>query len=323
MNDRPLRLGVVGKSLTHKQWLAIRRKGIGGSDAAAVAGASDWSSPMSVYLDKVGATPPIEANEAMQWGLRLEAAVAAEFERENAVRIVGRQFLYRSRRHPFMLATIDGRYHNGSGEWLLYEGKTTGGFNREAWANEVPLSVYVQVQHNLAVTDYRSCGVACLIGGQRYVSYNVRRDDGFIKKLIQREREFYEQHVVPMVPPPVDGSSASSDALSALYPVSNGEQIDPLPDEDEALDLIDTYLNWQGEVKRAETERDNAANALKLMLADSDSGTAGTYRVSWASRTRKSLDAKGIAAEYPTIASKYMKETQYRVFSVKEMKDRD
>ena len=108
MNTRPVRLGTVGKSLTHDEWLRLRSQGIGGSDAAAVAGASDWASPMSVYLEKIGVAPAIEINEAMYWGTQLENAVATEFQLENATRVIGRQILYRCRQYPFMMATRTG-----------------------------------------------------------------------------------------------------------------------------------------------------------------------------------------------------------------------
>jgi putative phage-type endonuclease len=324
MRQRALHLGTVGTTLTHDEWLRLRRQGIGGSDAAAIAGASDWSSPMSVYLDKVGASPPIETNEAMHWGNKLEAAVAAEFERQRSARITGRQFFYRSRLNPFMTATIDGRYRGTDNRWELYEGKTTSAYNRDAWSEEeVPLAVYVQVQHNLAVMGYYQCGVACLIGGQHFVSHIVRRDNDFIEKLIEREREFYETHMVPQVPPPVDGSSASTDALAALYPQSTGEVIDPLPEAEKALELVEAYAYWKGEVAAAEEELANASNSLKLMLGESEAGMAGQWRVAWSNRVRRSIDAKALAATHPEIASQFMKEAQYRVFSIKEMKDRD
>lgn len=44
-------------NMTEDQWLEARRAGIGGSDAAAIAGLSKWKTPMSVYLDKLGQAP--------------------------------------------------------------------------------------------------------------------------------------------------------------------------------------------------------------------------------------------------------------------------
>ena len=43
--------------LSRSEWLGIRRKGIGGSDAAKVLGLSKWAGPLTVFLDKTGQLP--------------------------------------------------------------------------------------------------------------------------------------------------------------------------------------------------------------------------------------------------------------------------
>ena len=62
-------------AITHEQWLAARRKGVGGSDSAAVCGLSRYSSPLEVWLQKTGRKPATPDNEAMQWGRLLEPIV--------------------------------------------------------------------------------------------------------------------------------------------------------------------------------------------------------------------------------------------------------
>ena len=52
--------------LPHKEWLAYRKRGIGGSDAGAVAGLNPFASPMSVYQDKVSDTITDMDNESMR-----------------------------------------------------------------------------------------------------------------------------------------------------------------------------------------------------------------------------------------------------------------
>ena len=60
------------KDMTKEDWLSMRRNGIGGSDAGAVAGMNPYSSAFSVYYDKIGAAPEKETNEAMRIGTDLE-----------------------------------------------------------------------------------------------------------------------------------------------------------------------------------------------------------------------------------------------------------
>ncbi|WP_240491790.1 YqaJ viral recombinase family protein, partial [Acinetobacter baumannii] len=57
-------------------WLELRNKGIGGSDAAAIAGLSKYKSPVAVYLEKTGQLEQEEAGETAYFGNKLEALVA-------------------------------------------------------------------------------------------------------------------------------------------------------------------------------------------------------------------------------------------------------
>ena len=50
-----------------EQWLADRRKGIGGSDIGAILGLSPYRTLMDVFLDKRGETQPKGNEQAMYW----------------------------------------------------------------------------------------------------------------------------------------------------------------------------------------------------------------------------------------------------------------
>ena len=44
--------------MSRSEWLQHRRKGLGGSDAAAVAGLNPWKSPFAVWMEKTGQIEP-------------------------------------------------------------------------------------------------------------------------------------------------------------------------------------------------------------------------------------------------------------------------
>ena len=54
------KISTVG--MEHEAWLAHRRNAIGGSDAASIIGLNQWSSPYTVWADKLGKLPPKEDN---------------------------------------------------------------------------------------------------------------------------------------------------------------------------------------------------------------------------------------------------------------------
>ena len=73
--------------MSREEWLEWRRRGIGGSDAAAVAGLNRWRSPMQVWLEKTGQIEGSGDNEAMYWGRILEDIIADEFSRRTGKRV--------------------------------------------------------------------------------------------------------------------------------------------------------------------------------------------------------------------------------------------
>ena len=58
------------------EWLALRKTGIGGSDAGAVCGLNPYSSPMEVFYDKTGSSVEELDGEAVRQGHDLEDYVA-------------------------------------------------------------------------------------------------------------------------------------------------------------------------------------------------------------------------------------------------------
>ncbi len=68
--------------ISRDDWLEYRRKGIGGSDVAAIFGVSPWKTGRELYYEKIGREPVIEDESnwvALEYGTRLEDLVAKIF----------------------------------------------------------------------------------------------------------------------------------------------------------------------------------------------------------------------------------------------------
>src|SRR5690606_33959049 len=101
---------IVGTFESRAEWLAARRKGLGASDIAAIAGVSRWSTPWQVYVDKVGAIPLDNndgATEAMRWGQLLEGLVLDEWERRSGMVAGMRGLMVQHDTHDWALASLD------------------------------------------------------------------------------------------------------------------------------------------------------------------------------------------------------------------------
>ena len=87
--------------ISHEEWLELRKKGIGGSDAGAIVGVNPYSSAFQVYCDKKGLMPETEDNEAMRQGRDLEAYVARRFEEKERKNYTTLQFYVATSRTRF------------------------------------------------------------------------------------------------------------------------------------------------------------------------------------------------------------------------------
>ncbi|MBQ1808705.1 MAG: YqaJ viral recombinase family protein, partial [Selenomonas sp.] len=154
--------------LSHAQWLKLRRRGIGGSDAAAVCGLNRWRGPLDVYLDKTNTDYDEQDNESMYWGRVMEPVLRAEFAKRTGLKVDEVPIMFSCQEYPFMLANIDGIVHEADGSTSLLEIKTANGFAAKDWDNGLPQEYYIQIQHYLFVCDLKKAYIAVLIGGNDF-----------------------------------------------------------------------------------------------------------------------------------------------------------
>lgn len=300
--------------MSREEWLEERRKGIGGSDAAAALGLSKWKTPFMLYLEKTGEIKPNDPGEAAYWGTRLEDIVAEEFMVRTKKKVRRRNAIFTDPERPWMLANID---REVVGENAGLEVKTTGAWGRDEWTDDrVPDCYLIQAQHYMSVMGWERVYFAVLIGGQKFLWKEVPRDDDLIAIIREREAEFW-QRVQDFNPPPVDGSEAASEILGRLYPEGKPGIID-LPAESEAL--IEQWEAARAAEAEAKARKDEAANRLKEMLKDNERGGWLTKEVVWKNVTQERVDAKALKERYPDVYNAVCKTTTYRKFDIKEAK---
>lgn len=274
--------------MTREEWLQERRKGIGGSDAAKVLGVSRWGGPLSVYLEKKGLYVPEDPGEPAYWGTVLEDVVAREFEKRSGLRVQRQNKIFTHPDYPWMLANIDRRI---VGQNKGLECKTASNFMGDEWeGDELPDSYYLQIQHYMAVMGWESCWVACLIGGQRYVQKEVQRNPELINTIIEKEREFWEDHFLKDVPPPV----TPFDNPNSLWPEQTED--DMVQDiDDETIAIARSLAGVQATIKGLENEEERLKGLLKAQIGE----MAGIQGIcSWKqAKSRMVTDWQSVAIE--------------------------
>ena len=298
--------------MARTEWLEHRRCGIGGSDAAAVAGLNPWKSPVEVYYEKLGEIPPVEDNERMYWGRVLEDVVAREFSERTGKRVRRRNAILQHPKHDFMIANIDREI---VGEKVGLECKTVSEYGRDDWKEDkVPEQYIIQCQHYMAVTGYKGWWIAALIGGNKFVHKYIDRDDVIISALVEIESEFWDM-VLSLTPPPMDGTESAGNVLKLLYPESKPNTAINLPGD--AAELIEIREALKVQIKQMEISLAETENKLKAMLGDNEAGRIGDHLVTWKSIVSNRVDTKKLKEKHLDIYRECCKESSYRRFSIK------
>lgn len=304
----------ITENMPYEDWLELRKRGIGGSDASVVCGVSRYKSPVELWLDKTGQLPYQEAGEPAYWGAQLEALVRAEFTRRTGIEVEHKGVLLQSEKHPFMLANLDGTCEHPDYGTCIFEAKTASAYRAGEWDNAIPDEYQLQIQHYMAVTGYMAAYIAVLIGGNTFRWKLIERDEELIAMLIELEADFWD-HVEDGTPPAMDGSNASNKFLSERFPDSVPQSQITLPDT--AAELLAQYDAACEQLEAITEQKQLAENRLKEMLGENEAGTAGGRIITWKSVTQERLDSRTLKAEHPALYQKYVNKTSYRRFSIK------
>lgn len=296
----------------HEEWLALRHKFIGGSDAAAVVGLNAYVSPLTLWAEKTGRLPGFEGNLATEVGTYLEEFVAQKFASETGKKVRKCNLSWFNSDYPWAIANIDREI---VGEDAGLEIKTTSELNLQKFkGGEYPANYYCQVMHYLAVTGKKKWYLAVLIGNREFKWFTIERDEDEINALMDAERKF--KHLVDSDTPPIaDGHPNTGDALFALYPDSTDKTIGIGTFEKE----LDNYFRLKEQKKNIEMTIDGIENRLKSYLGEYARGEGEKYKVSWKTQSRSVFDSKKFIADHPEMdVSAYFKKSNSRPFKVTE-----
>jgi putative phage-type endonuclease len=216
--------------MNREQWLAERRHGVGGSDAAAALGLSPYKSTFELWLEKTGEVEPddIDHVERVHFGRIMEDIIAREYARRMGVKVRRRNEILRHPKYPWMLANVD-RIIDGQKRGLECKNVDAMAFRMGEWgepgSDEVPEDYLLQCQHYMVVLDYPEWHLAACVGGNRLEMFIIRRDAELAEMIIDGERDFW-QRVERHDAPELDYSRPDTRLLLAkLYPGTDGTEV--------------------------------------------------------------------------------------------------
>jgi len=304
------------KDLSRKDWLQVRRQGIGSSDAAAACGIHPYLSMLELWMIKTGRissdiNESLEGYSPLYWGNTLEPMVAKYYQEHtgNKVRRVNAILQHPDPDKAFMLANLDYAI-TGSDEVQILECKTAGEHGAKLWKDGVPLYVTCQVQHQLAVTGKQAAHICVLLCGHEAKIYKVERDERLIESIIEHERLFW-QYVETDTPPTPDHSESAARALKQLYPNPKPSSKVDLTNDDGANKLFEQLLSYRDYMQELEQRHDKVKHQLQTLIADHEVAIFEKGAISWKrSKDSVSLDSKAVIKAHPELLTKFSKTRQ-------------
>lgn len=293
------------KIMSRDEWLAERKRGIGGSDVAAVLGLSPWRSPLDVWLEKTGKSAPAAENEAMYWGTRLEALVAAKYSEESGFKVQRVNAILRSKEFPCLIGNIDRAVCVEAGKQPVVRGEfrtpkilecKTARTQNDDWGedgtDEVPAYYLTQCLHYLGLTGCKSCDLAVLfLDSRKFRVYTVETDAGLIAEMFARLADWWNEHVVKGVAP----APRSAAEVQKRFKLSVSAQITATAEIEE---LAHSYAMLKNDAALIERKMAEARDKIAAFMGENDTlvDLADRPLITWKSgKNRFTTDWEAVA----------------------------
>jgi putative phage-type endonuclease len=320
--------------MDYEAWQKKRMGSLGGSDAGAVMGMSNFASPLTLYLQKKGLVPASEMSRAARRGKILEPVVRQiTVEDFPQLAIESVPFMFFHPVYPFMSANIDGVICvpdvvnvrgvdiMGIGGHEIKSTKTDYGWKED----EIPDNHYCQVQHYMAVLGLPWFMVSVCIsdgidGIQHYI---VRRNAEFIDRLIAAEKDFWENYIEKSVMPAALGIENEDDMITGMFHGTQGT----IRLGDAERELCAEHVRLNATKKDIENRMKAIAVTVKEAIIQTDgdnlvekkaSAVAGPYSVSWSFFETRRVDTE--ALKKAGLYDQYAKATETDRFTISEKK---
>ena len=303
-------------------FLATRRQGIGGSDIAAILGVSQFKTALDVYLSKTTEQPE-QQGEHLYWGHALENPIIDRFVEDTGANVIRRPEMRRHPDYKWAIANADALIVDGAGNHqAILEIKTSSAFKSREWGaddtDEVPIEYIAQVQWYMWIYNVQEAYIAALIGGNQYRQYHIQRDDELIAMLAEKAQAFWQNHVIPRIPPePQDGADAQK-----LYPHDNGDTAEADSDTLTAYAELRELKAQEKELKAQEKELKAQIAAkedlLKIKIGNYSAMQAnGNTLFTWKAQSSSRFDSSAFKNAHPDLYRQYTKTSETRVLRLK------
>ena len=285
----------------YEEWLQDRHDNpsIGASMSSSILGYNPWQSAVDVWDQLLHPNGGIDDNLALYLGREMEPIVKKLFMDKTGLKVLNDNKIRIDDEYFFLTTNLDGVV---VGEGIPVEYKTTA----KPWDGDIPDHYFVQLQHQMMVTESPSIYYCSLSMGykKQLVVEKYDRNDDFIADMRSSLITFWEENVVKGIPP----EPKSINDAKKLY-----NEVDPESIATGSKDDCSVVTNLrQLKIQKADIDKQVNEAQLELMKVMGDKeilvNQSGFELATW-KKTKDSeyLDTKILAEEQPDIYNKYLK----------------
>ncbi len=311
---------------------------LGSSDAAAILGVSKWSTPLDIYRRKVDPESFPEHDAArlkiFRRGHLLEPVIRTFAVEDYGLDLVASNARHHDPVYDWMRAEIDFETRDPDGSIVNNDCKSVSPFAADQWGedgtDEIPIEYHAQFQFGMMVTNRDRCDVWALFGTDKLVKYVVHRDDEAIAGMRSRCVQFWQEHVLPRVPP----SPVSLEDIEFVMRRLQGRRVLANPD---VMEAVANYRACKADIKAHE----EAAEEFRLVILEAlvkgaeeqDGKPLGEGEdaalidpqtlkplITWKAQETSRIDVTALRERAPLVAASYTKTTTSRVLRLSKAK---
>ena len=271
---------------------AERRKGIGGSEIAAVVGLSKWQSAQQVWEEKMGLLDPPEVNFNMERGLFLEDGIIKWLAHRTGLPMVPNSTTMFSDRHQLCYATPDGhvleKAEPQAAAIAVVEVKSPGLGTSADWADPltmpdgIPLYYLPQVMWEMEANGLREHNaiVAALIGGD-IRKFSIPFNDEMVMLLWGKAEEFWG-YVERQEPPPHDHTEKSAEWVRNFFKQRQDNLVELSGQEElDMLKLATRFKNTEKSIKELEATKKDVRAQMQDFIRDRAGMKGNGWKATW------------------------------------------
>jgi predicted phage-related endonuclease len=265
----------------------------------------------------------------MHFGHLLEPIVADEFAKRELTADKGREgwslcelgATVCLKGASWMRANVDRLILDNTGKAVgILECKTTSEYNDEEWASgEILLSYLYQLNWYMFILDIEWGAFACLVGGNKFYTYEVYRNNELLRDVILPAAEnFWFNNVLALKEPELQ----AVDTVFANDKYSEVEKNSEVVLEDEESDnLAAVVVECKAKIKELTTTMEEAQNRLKDRIKDREIAYCRNHTVKWSPRSQTRVDTTLLKTTFPEVYEQCKKTTSFRVMTIKGAPD--